>query len=578
MLESREQKEAVKTARKVRSMAAIDARSYRSPGALHKIVVPAGETVSLADAAGAVEVSDYGSFKLLVIDQAALDRLDRRSRFTVRDDLNVLFLRSGAIDTTAGRGAGSLLGMGRHLKSDAPQQESLRRVEKVREPRLRLVQFAGPVKRDWLDQLLSSGLEIIAYVPNNGYLVRGDDRASQLLLSAASSAYDRGDGFMQWEGPFLDEYKIHPALLADMKEAEGELAVSVQIARGRGDFAGAADADVDAVKRLASSIIIDSYEVAGFTNLKLRVEPGRISEIAALANVVNIEPWTEPRLFDERAAQIVAGEMAEDGKQVRGPGYLDWLAARGFATRFSFAIDVTDTGLDRGATEADKLHTDFLDSNGRSRVVYARDYTRELEAGDTAGHGTINLSIAGGSGFSSEAAARDSDGFRHGVGIAPFALLGSSKIFQTTGRFDISEPYSHLVAISYSNGARILSNSWGSITNEYSLDAQEYDARARDAVPAQLGNQEMVICFSAGNAGPIRAIGSPGSGKNVIAVGASENVRAGGIDGCGVENVDADNAMDMSFFSSGGPLFDGRLKPDIVAPGTHMQGAASQHA
>src|SRR5689334_17620131 len=29
-------------------------------------------------------------------------------------------------------------------------------------------------------------------------------------------------------------------------------------------------------------------------------------------------------------------------------------------------------------------------------------------------------------------------------------------------------------------------------------------------------------------------------------------------------------------FSSGGPTFDGRAKPDIVAPGTHIHGAASQ--
>ncbi len=35
--------------------------------------------------------------------------------------------------------------------------------------------------------------------------------------------------------------------------------------------------------------------------------------------------------------------------------------------------------------------------------------------------------------------------------------------------------------------------------------------------------------------------------------------------------------MDMAYFSSGGPLFDGRIKPDITAPGTHIEGAASQH-
>jgi hypothetical protein len=35
--------------------------------------------------------------------------------------------------------------------------------------------------------------------------------------------------------------------------------------------------------------------------------------------------------------------------------------------------------------------------------------------------------------------------------------------------------------------------------------------------------------------------------------------------------------MNIAFFSSGGPSYDGRVKPDLVAPGTHVQGAASQH-
>jgi hypothetical protein len=418
---------------------------------------------------------------------------------------------------------------------------------------------------------------MVAYVPNNGYLVRGDERASEQMMQAARSAYDRGEGFLQWEGPFLDEYKLHPSLAAFMKEPETEVTIAVQVARSAINFDGGAEADLETTKRLSSSVIIDSYEVLGFSNLKLRVEAGRIADIAALANVVNIEPWSPPRMLDERAAQIVAGDLTSDGKQARGPGYMDWLAARGLAAKFNFAIDVTDSGIDRGSTASDKLHPDFLDSNNQSRVIYARDYTRELDASDLPGHGTINLSIAAGSNASNDTGARDSAGFKHGVGVAPFALLGSSKIFQSTGVFDISEPYTSIISAAYRDGARISSNSWGESRNEYSLDAQEYDARARDAVPAEPGRQEMVICFSAGNAGPNRAISSPSSAKNVISVGASENARTEGQDGCGVENADANNALDMAFFSSGGPLFDGRSKPDIVAPGSHIQGAASQH-
>ena len=98
----------------------------------------------------------------------------------------------------------------------------------------------------------------------------------------------------------------------------------------------------------------------------------------------------------ERSAQVIAGSLTSDNKSASGPGYMNWLQAHGFASNFNFAIDVTDTGLDRGSIAADKLHPDFLDSNRQSRVIYARDYTSELDPSDIPGHGTINASIAAG--------------------------------------------------------------------------------------------------------------------------------------------------------------------------------------
>ncbi|HXG65313.1 MAG TPA: S8 family serine peptidase, partial [Blastocatellia bacterium] len=550
----------------------IDARSYRSPSGLSKITVAAddAETLARAQASGATEVADYGSFRLLAIPQPALAAAEP-GRLTVRDDFNVLFLRSGAIDTTAADAPGTYFGMGRAARFARRKSAS---ASGEKSGRLRLVQFAGPVKSAWLDNLRAAGFEPIAYLPSNAYLVRGDAGAAERLMRRVESSYARGEGFIQWEGPFLAEHKLHPALVvAAQEQPDAEITVAVQVARG----AARADADVDATMKLASALLGSPYPVLGFTNLKMRVSASRIAEIAALENVVNVEPWTPPQLFDERASQIVAGELDPEGKQARGPGYMAWLQARGFATPFNFAIDVTDTGMDRGSIEAGNLHPDFLDASGQSRVVYARDYTSELDPGDTQGHGTINLSIAGGGSAAAGENLRDADGYNHGLGVAPFARLGSSKIFKFAGRFDLVEPYTRLISEAYANGARISSNSWGAGTNDYTLDALEYDTLARDADPRQPGNQEMVICFSAGNAGPGGRIGSPGTGKNVISVAAGENFRKGGADGCGAEDEDADSALDIAFFSSGGNLSDGRVKPDIAAPGTHVQGAASQH-
>jgi hypothetical protein len=573
-----------------RSAMAVNARAYRSPGHLRKVVIDTNDSDAIAGALarGAAEIGDYGTFKLFVMGNDALEdgaatrrhgdteaesyslnqRADAAHRYTVRDDFNVLLLRSGAIDTTDEGAPGRFVGLGR-ASSISTQSASPRPTSTASSSPLRLIQFVGPVKRDWLDALRASGLEPIAYVPNNAYLVRGTDAATASLMRLASR-----EQFVQWEGPFADEYKIHPRLREAMREQpDAPISVAVQIAREPNTQGLGSASDVKAAKRLASTVLLDAYSVLNFTNLRLTVNAGRVIQLAALPNVVSIEAWDAPRPLDERSSQVVAGQLSSDFKGPTGPGYMNWLQAHSFTSRFNFAIDVTDTGIDRGATTADQLHAAFLDANGQSRVVYARDYTSELDPGDIEGHGTINLSIAGGA----ATAAHDGSGYDYGLGIAPFALLGSSKIFQSSGRFDLVDPFTKLISEAYRDGARVSSNSWGNSDNSYSIDSQEYDARMRDAVPSQPGNQEILICFAAGNSGGLGRVGAPSTAKNVISVAASESTRQGGRDGCGVGDVNSDNAMDMALFSSGGPSYDGRMKPDIAAPGTHIEGAASQH-
>src|SRR5689334_22383652 len=101
-----------------RSAMSINARAYRSPGRLRKVIVNTNDAEAIASALahGAAEIGDYGSFKLFVMDNDALEsdammrgesdtataanalRLDLPAsppRYTVRDDFNLLLLRSG---------------------------------------------------------------------------------------------------------------------------------------------------------------------------------------------------------------------------------------------------------------------------------------------------------------------------------------------------------------------------------------------------------------------------------------------------------------------------------------------------
>src|SRR6185436_8361010 len=96
---------------------------------------------------------------------------------------------------------------------------------------------------------------------------------------------------------------------------------------------------------------------------------------------------------------------------------------------------------------------------------------------------------------------------------------------------DFTNPnYTTLESTAYNDVMRISSNSWGASDDAYSIDSLEYDALVRDAQPATssfpvAGNQQYVIIFSAGNDGSgSNTVNLPGTAKNVITVGAAENV------------------------------------------------------
>lgn len=190
-------------------------------------------------------------------------------------------------------------------------------------------------------------------------------------------------------------------------------------------------------------------------------------------------------------------------------------------------ICVVDTGIDA-------THPDFA-----GRVGLTADFSGKGSALDGNGHGTHVASTAAGTGAAS--------GGKY-VGVAPGATIMAAKTLSDNGSGRMSSVMAGLEWAAQ-NGADVLNLSLGSRGSSDGSDALSTMCNA----VVDLGK---IMVVAAGNSGPRQAtIGSPGAADKVITVGAS---------------TDQDS---VARFSSRGPTADGRVKPDLVAPGSKIVAA-----
>ena len=438
------------------------------------------------------------------------------------------------------------------------------------ESRLRIVQFQGPIQDAWLDLLRQSGATLVSYMPNNSYVVRtnaASEAALDLLL---------GRSFVLGISNYEPAFKLRPELRPPSIVDSQFYSVTVQvIADGDGqEYASR-------LLQRAMEVRAAPNSVLNYINVGLVLDGANIMDIARDAHVFAIEPLDPARKYDERQGMIQAGQLNGGGTGPGSPTYLAWLASKGFPgqTPFPFVVDVTDDGIDRGSTS--DINVEFRvggTSGGATRLAYINNYSGDALGDSQAGHGNINASIVGGYNDLTGSGAEDASAYNYGLGIAPWVQLGDSKVFNNAGSGIFNQSTLTRMSNAYNGGARISSNSWGYTSGiTYNADSQAHDTAVRDAVSGTAGNQELAIIFAAGNSGSgASTVHPPGTAKNVITVGASENDRQTGTDGCAIANSGADNDNDIISFSSRGPTSDSRKKPEIASVGTHVQGAASR--
>lgn len=213
--------------------------------------------------------------------------------------------------------------------------------------------------------------------------------------------------------------------------------------------------------------------------------------------------------LDESAAQVMATNMWNLGYDGSG-----------------ITIGIIDTGIDASHPDLQGKVIGWVDYvNGRSSPY------------DDNGHGTHVASIAAGTGAASNGKYK---------GMAPGAKLVGIKVLSGEGSGSISDIIAGVdwaVKNKDKYGIRVINLSLGS---SQSSDGTDSLSQAVNAA----WDAGIVVCVAAGNSGPDKyTVGSPAAASKVITVGA-------------VDKYDV-----ITDFSSRGPTADGRLKPEVVAPG-----------
>ena len=437
-----------------------------------------------------------------------------------------------------------------------------------------LLKFIGPIDTLWLQQLKASGIKSRFLCPPYGICVALPDRFRSTKIQ-----------------------KVFPFICAATPYLESHCSRGLEHDRGKMQQAGLPDNACDLIffsredrARIAADLEAQEVEVLDSSNYKLRLRyTGSLEHLREIPGV-KLADYSRPTQLctnEDLNTAIARPVISIGGSELRGKGQV---------------IAVADTGLDSGLND-ESLHPDFqgrvkaiisLPLNNSWKNVAANNDSDDGPADRNSGHGTHVAGLALGSGIRSS-------GLHQGV--APEAQL----VFQSIEQYvEVKNEYSNQFKNGYylsgrpldvgelfeqarEFGARIHVNAWGDEAHgRYTDDCYEADRFLQR-------NPDALVLFAAGNSGAdidgnriidMQSLFSPASAKNVLAVGATE----GGMEDIGLRvkwaafdannsrfrsSVDRADAISgesqrIALFSSAGPSKDGRIKPDVCAPGTNL--------
>jgi serine protease AprX len=428
-----------------------------------------------------------------------------------------------------------------------------------------VVQTAEPLQKAQRTALAKAGATIIESVPGDAYIC---------YFPKTALAKVRALPFVEWAEIYPKAVKISSSLLngnakrAGLSASLAAMGVPGVLDSTRKTVDVVLHRNVDlkkAAKLIASAAHLPLAQVKVLPGkVRIVVKGRRLEDLVALDEVRHIEEIVSRKLHNNVARQVLRVPTVNPTPGGEGAGEI---------------VAVADTGFDKGSTT--DVHPAF---KGRVKKLYALG--RPGRKDDPDGHGTHVAGSVLGDGLSgTEGTVR---------GTAPKAkLVFQSVLDANDGLGGLPDDLSDLFTKPYTTDkARIHTNSWGS-TGNFGV----YDQQAHEVDQFVHEHRDMLICFAAGNEGIDRnangaidpgSVTPPGTAKNCLTVGACENNRPNKTLTYGqgwpadfpanpikTDRV-ANNPEGLVAFSSRGPIRDGRIKPDVVAPGTFILSTRSR--
>ena len=374
-----------------------------------------------------------------------------------------------------------------------------------------------------LEDILSNlKIEIIDHIPDHSIIISLNSDPSGEIIGQIGKLSE-----VRWIGEMPTTWKIDTALIPTLHSENVLL-------------------DLDIIPSPSNSIVDTmSLKLDIYDRFNHYYQSSHCDEY--LCQVRNSLPSIIPVLaVDHRILRIELGERLviqnSNASIIAGIDYARSITDLNL-TGYGEVLGITDTGLDED-------HGDF---DGRLRSPIFNLFGPDNSGADAnSGHGThVTATLLG-----------DGSGDDNATGMVPESTfhfyqieVDSSGLLARWG--SLYEMYEH----SFLNDAKIHTNSWGSnsLVGDYTSDSRSVDWFSND-------NPDLLVIFSVGDMGEA-GVTSPSTAKNVLSVGATTTA--------------AYSSSPIGFVydnSSRGPTSDGRIKPDIVAPGVMICSARAEEA